>query len=149
MSQEEKAKGDEREESQSRNFKVEDRRKLTSEGDIREAAAGEPAGTRTSAGDSDFRESPPRASGSRPPVDFSAFIMSLATSAMAFMGDVPDPVTGRQEENLEEAQQMIDLLAMLQVKTKGNLEPDEHRLLDDLLYELRMRYLAKSKVVKL
>lgn len=133
-------------------FKVEDRRKLSPEGELRSDTVGSEAGEPgRDAADERRGSPPPSGSGpqARPPVDFSGFIVSLATSAMAYLGDIPDPTTGKSEENLEGAQQMIDILSILQVKTKGNLEPDEERLLDDLLYELRMRFLTKKKVIQL
>jgi len=75
-----------------------------------------------------------------PRIDFTAFIMSLATTAAVHFGDVPDPVTGEKAVNLPAASQMIDILSMLQGKTQGNLSADESQLIETLLYELRMRY---------
>jgi Domain of unknown function (DUF1844) len=81
-----------------------------------------------------------------PPVSFAGFVISLATTAAVHFGDYADPVTGKKEEaDLPAAQQMIDLIAMLQEKTKGNLTPDESKLIDDLLYELRMRYVQAQQ----
>ena len=76
---------------------------------------------------------------------FTGFVMSLATTAAVHFGDLADPATGATRTNLVAAGQMIDILAMLQEKTKGNLAPDETRLVDDLLYELRLRYVEASK----
>lgn len=76
-------------------------------------------------------------------------MISLATSGMVQLGEIPDPVTGRRQESLQAAQQMIDILSMLQEKTRGNLQPEESHLLDNLLYELRMKFLARAKVIKL
>jgi len=76
---------------------------------------------------------------------FTGFVMSLATTAAVHFGDLADPATGTIRTNLVAAGQMIDILAMLQEKTKGNLAPDETRLVDDLLYELRLRYVEASK----
>jgi hypothetical protein len=74
-------------------------------------------------------------------INFTAFILSLATTAAVHFGDIDDPVSGEKHEaDLEAARQMIDILALLQEKTKGNLEPDEDQLLGQILYELRMRY---------
>jgi hypothetical protein len=99
--------------------------------------------------ESDRRDSTRRETGKPPKIDFASFILSLATSAMANLGEVPDPETGQLNENLEAAQQMIDILTMLEQKTKGNLEPDEDNLLENLLYELRMKFLSKSKIIHL
>jgi hypothetical protein len=61
-------------------------------------------------------------------------------------GDIPDPDTGeRHEADLGAAHQMIDLISLLQEKTKGNLTPDEAKLVEDLLYELRMRYVQAEQ----
>lgn len=82
----------------------------------------------------------------KPGLDFSTFILSLASSALIHMGEAPDPVSGEKSAaNLPMAHQSIDLLAMLQEKTKGNLTADETRFLETLLYDLRMRYVAAVK----
>ena len=81
-----------------------------------------------------------------PGITFSGFILSLATTAAVHFGDLADPSTGdKATPNLEAAQQMIDLIAMLQEKTKGNLIEPEARLVDDLLYELRVRYVQAQQ----
>ena len=74
-------------------------------------------------------------------ITFTGFVLSLATTAAVHFGDIADPNTGeRAEPNLLAAQQMIDIIAMLQEKTRGNLIEPEERLVDDLLYELRLRF---------
>jgi hypothetical protein len=73
-------------------------------------------------------------------VDFSTFILSLATSAQMCLGAIPHPETNATSLDLPAAKQMIDLLAMLQHKTKGNLSKDEDELLDRVLSTLRMHY---------
>jgi hypothetical protein len=77
---------------------------------------------------------------------FSGFILSLATTAAVHFGDIADPNTGeRPEPNLVAAAQMIELIAMLQERTKGNLIEPEERLVDDLLYELRLRFVQAQQ----
>lgn len=77
---------------------------------------------------------------------FSGFILSLATTAAVHFGDIADPNTGeRAEPNLPAAAQMIELIAMLQERTKGNLIEPEERLMDDLLYELRLRFVQAQQ----
>ena len=77
---------------------------------------------------------------------FSGFILSLATTAAVHFGDIADPNTGeRTEPNLVAAAQMIELIAMLQERTKGNLIEPEERLVDDLLYELRLRFVQAQQ----
>ena len=78
-------------------------------------------------------------------VDFSTFIMSLTSSAFYHLGDMPDPSTGKKEVNLPAVQQTIDMLSMLREKTKGNLKEDEKKLLEQLVYELQVKYVAKTK----
>ena len=74
-------------------------------------------------------------------ISFAQFILSLGTTAAVHFGDLPDPMTGeRGETNLAAAAQMIELIGMLQEKTRGNLEPAESKLVEDLLYDLRMRF---------
>ena len=81
-----------------------------------------------------------------PGIDFAGFVLSLATNAAVLFGDIADPNTGeRQPQNLLAASQMIEILAMLQVKTQGNLLPPESQLLDDLLYDLRMRFVQAQE----
>jgi len=84
---------------------------------------------------------------SAPPIDFSTFIISLSSSAMYHMGGFQDPHSGKTSINLDLAKQTIDIIAMLEAKTKGNLAPDEERLLTRTLYELRMMFveLANTK----
>ncbi|MCA1562325.1 MAG: DUF1844 domain-containing protein [Acidobacteria bacterium] len=77
----------------------------------------------------------------QPGITFTGFILSLATTAAVHFGDIADPNTGeRTEPNLPAAAQMIELIALLQEKTKGNLIEPEEQLVDDLLYELRLRF---------
>jgi len=78
-------------------------------------------------------------------VDFSTFIMSLTSSAFYHLGDMPDPSTGKKEVNLPAVQQTIDMLIMLREKTKGNLKEDEKKLLEQLVYELQVKYVTKTK----
>ena len=78
-------------------------------------------------------------------VDFPTFIMSLSSSAFYHLGDMPDPTTGKKELNLPAVQQTIDMLNMLKEKTKDNLKEDESKLLEQLIYELQVKYVAKSK----
>ncbi len=80
-----------------------------------------------------------------PAVTFSTFILSLGSSALVHLGEVPDPETGQTGANLLMAKHTIDVLTMLQQKTQNCLDADEHKLLDGLLYELRMKYVVKGK----
>lgn len=78
---------------------------------------------------------------SEPALSFTGFVLSLASTAAIHFGDLPDPGTGQHAEpNLEGASQMIEILAMLEQKTRGNLTAEERQLLEQVLYELRMRF---------
>ncbi len=78
-------------------------------------------------------------------IDFSTFILSLASTAFYHLGDTPDPTTGEANVNLPAVEQTIDMLRMLNQKTQGNLTAEEHKQLEQLIYELQMKYLAKNK----
>ena len=80
-------------------------------------------------------------------IDFSTFIMSLTSSAFYHLGDMADPETGKTETNLPAVNQTIDMLTMLREKTKNNLNEEENKLLEQLIYELQMTYVAKTKGV--
>src|SRR5713101_6474768 len=86
-----------------------------------------------------------------PVLDFNALILSLGSSAIVHLGEAPDPTSGqkRVKPDFTMAQQSIDLLAMLQEKTRGNLTADEARFLDNLLFDLRMLYVQVSQTGKL
>ncbi|EFL50576.1 protein of unknown function DUF1844 [Solidesulfovibrio fructosivorans JJ]] len=79
-----------------------------------------------------------------PPVSFITFVLSLAQSAMVLMGEAPDPDTGEYMQNLPQAKHTIDILAMLACKTRGNLTGEEHKVLDNILCELRMAFVKKQ-----
>ena len=79
-------------------------------------------------------------------LSFAAFVLSLAHTAAVHFGDIPDPATGRPTEaNLSAASQMIGILSLLEEKTRGNLTAEERQLIEQLLYELRMRYVEATK----
>jgi hypothetical protein len=80
-----------------------------------------------------------------PHVDFATFVLSLSHSALVHLGEAPNPETGTLQKNLVLARQTIDLVAMLEEKTKGNLTGDEERLLGQILFDLRMRYVELNK----
>ena len=74
-------------------------------------------------------------------INFVAFVLSLAHTAAVHFGDVPDPVSGAKvEANLSAAQQMIDILSLMEEKTRGNLTAEERQLLEQVLFELRLRF---------
>jgi hypothetical protein len=80
-----------------------------------------------------------------PEPDFNFFITTLSLQATIALGFIENPVTNKKEENLIQAKFLIDTLAMLKEKTKGNLTNEENNLLENVLYELRMQYVTKTK----
>jgi hypothetical protein len=79
-----------------------------------------------------------------PKPTFSTFVLSLASSALVQLGEVPDPSTGENAEDIALAKHSIDILSMLQDKVKHGLDAEETRLLEGLLYELRMKFIIKK-----
>ncbi len=79
------------------------------------------------------------------PIDFSTFLLGLASSALIHLGQAPNPESGTQGKDLVLARQTLDLLALLREKTRGNLSVDEERLFDGLLTDLRLRFLDAQK----
>jgi len=76
-----------------------------------------------------------------PQLTFTAFVLSLASTAAIHLGDLPDPNTGQPAPpNPEGAAQMIEILALLDQKTRGNLTAEERQVLEQVLYELRLRF---------
>jgi Domain of unknown function (DUF1844) len=79
-------------------------------------------------------------------VTFIGFVLSLAHTAAFHFGDVPDPSTGQAgQTNLAAAHQIIEILALLEQKTRGNLTAEERQLLEQIVYELQMRYVEATK----
>ncbi|MDP2970448.1 MAG: DUF1844 domain-containing protein [Deltaproteobacteria bacterium] len=79
-----------------------------------------------------------------PEINFTSFIFSLSTSALIQLGEIEDPFTKKQSKNLPIAKQTIDLIGMLREKTKGNLTSEEGNILDNVLFDLRMRYVKAT-----
>jgi len=79
-----------------------------------------------------------------PPINFTNFVFSLSTSAFFHFGDFPDSEGGKAQKNLPAAKQTIDILDMLHEKTKGNLDENENKLIQSVLYELKMRYVKEK-----
>lgn len=143
-------------------FRVVDKRRFTSEGDTKagspefgeSVAASQPA-PKPAAGNT---QSPPKPAAERGPaagkpapgkpdgdetMDFSSLVISLATQALVMMGEVPNPESRSVNINLDAAKQTIDILALLEEKTKGNLNADEVRLLAEVMTNLRLAYVNK------
>lgn len=121
-------------------FKVADRRLFTPEGELRDIST-------TRSADSEPSPIPPSqapesqaGTSKEVPMTFQALVFSLSTSALLQLGLAPNPASGKPEKDLPAAKQTIDILEILQEKTKGNLTPEEAHLLEDCLYDLKMSY---------
>lgn len=126
--------GDEKDNS--KGFKVEDKRRFTQEGEAKEGSPTEAKREPTSQ---------PRPSEKLPPIDFTVFVLSLASSVQVHLGLVANPGSQKIEKNLSLAQQTIDILGLLQEKTKGNLTPEEGQVLQSVLSDLRLQYVEAKK----
>lgn len=83
-----------------------------------------------------------------PPINFLSFIYSMGTSALMYLGEPIGKGAGEQAPNLSHAQEIIDVLTMLEAKTKGNLTGEEEALLEEMLYTLRVKFVEKAKAPK-
>ncbi|HLX37665.1 MAG TPA: DUF1844 domain-containing protein [Candidatus Binataceae bacterium] len=155
------------EEEKERGFKVADRRRFSAEGEAKPEVEDRPApeaskpaqSTQDAAGgpsagaQAEASAAYERAASTQPgaadlgPQDltFASFVMGLSTEALALMGEMPHPATGERINDLVGAQQLIDIIAILHTKTRGNLTHDEEALLDAILFDLRMKYVEKAR----
>jgi hypothetical protein len=99
----------------------------------------------SSHGESDSSEHAGATAEDLPAVDFTTFVVSLSHSALLHLGDAPHPVDGKSGVDLPMARQTIDLLALIQEKTHGNLTGAEEQVLTQSLYDLRVRYVEVSQ----
>ena len=129
-------------------FKVADRRLFTADGDLRDTEPAAPS--LRDAGIPTLDASPGVAPQSEEdmPMTFEALIFSLSTTALLQLGLAPHPETGKQERDLPGAKQTIDILEILQQKTRGNLTADEGQMLEECLYDLKMTYVKALQAAK-
>ena len=83
--------------------------------------------------------------GVAPEITFGTFVVGLSTQALVHLGEIPDPLSGQPSADLPAAQQLIDIIAILKEKTRGNLDHDEDTLLETILFELRMKYVERAR----
>jgi hypothetical protein len=126
-------------------FKVTDKRGFTEDGTSKPATE-EPAEAPFAAAASEPGGKP---KGEYQPIDFPTFILSYYTQGLVLPGETPNPITQKKEEDFESVRHIIDLLSMIEQKTKGNLGSEENQLLESVLYELRMKFMAKTSRIKL
>jgi Domain of unknown function (DUF1844) len=153
----------EEEKEQAKGFKVEDRRRFSAEGELKPEHRGpepppsrpsdphstteatfstteatQPKAPQTSTAPSQRREAAPE-------ITFGTFVVGLSTQALVHLGELPDPHTNQGAEDLPAAQQLIDIIAMLKDKTRGNLDREEQSMLEGILFELRMKYVERAR----
>ena len=130
-------------------FKVQDRRRFSATGeareDIDEHAAEPAADAAPTPAPGVLGDAPAPEAATAAEITFASFIFSLSTQALVHLGEIPDPADGSTHVNLEGARQIIDILAILKEKTAGNLDPAENALLENALYDLRMRYVERAR----
>jgi Domain of unknown function (DUF1844) len=146
------------EQDDKRGFKVQDRRRFSSEGEAKEGgdtpaesseapeikskAAAPPPETAQAAAS---QPASPQSSEPPPELTFAAFLWSLSEQALAALGEVPDPMSGKAMRDLTMAQQMIDIIIMLRDKTRGNLDEHEQAMLKEILSGLQMKYVELAR----
>jgi PBP1b-binding outer membrane lipoprotein LpoB len=142
-------------EMKGKGFTVKDKRSFDEQGHSRQSSDSEAKETvsaeKEPAGDQTSQQTQQQTSQQQPPplpINFSSFVLSLSSSALLHFGEIPDPVTNEKQRNLVLAKQTIDIVSMLKEKTAGNLTKEEEALLDNLLYDLRMRYIKESEKEK-
>lgn len=134
------------EQEKEQSFTVTDRRGASREDDVSPPQQEEALLTDNTASVEDSRQQAPLQDASEPlpDVDFMTLIFSLYTYAQISLGIIPDPTTGQSTKELIQAKYNIDILAILQEKTRGNLSQEEEQALEQMLYELRMNYVQAS-----
>ena len=135
---------------ESRGFTVSDKRRFSPEGGEAHARSEAEGDESLPQGEAPAQSADPESYATReqsalPEITLSMFIMSLSTQALMHMGEIPQPGDDAVTRDMSAGKQVIDILAMLKEKTKGNLQENEEALFDNVLYDLRMRYVELSK----
>lgn len=129
------------EEIQGQGFIIKDKRTFDEKGEIKEKT--EKTETREDESKEKIKEEM-KESAPLPEINFSSFLLSLSSSTLLHLGEIADPQSGEKKKDLALAKQSIDIITILKDKTKGNLTEEEEKLLEHLLYDLRMRF-VKAK----
>lgn len=134
-------------------FRVTDKRIFTEGGELRKDQLSDEPPTDTKAQSSPQSPTVPPADqmnfAEEPQIDFPSYILSYYTQGLVLLGEVPNPLTNKKEQDLRAARHTVDILSMLEQKTKGNLSQEEEQLLGSVLYELRMKFMSKTDRIKL
>ncbi len=146
---------DREEEEKSKGFKVEDRRRFSAEGELKPEHRGAeatpppepppPANAAAAAAQTTAAAAPHEAAAAPDEITFATFMVGLSTQALMHLGEIRDPQDEGAGVNLVAAQQLIDIVGMLKDKTRGNLDRDEEALIEAILFELRMKYVERSR----
>ncbi len=131
------------EEIQGPGFTVRDKRTFDSQGEVKESVKAEREEEKKK--DKDREEKKEKGAAPLPEVNFSSFILSLSSSTLLHLGEIADPQSGEKKKDMALAKQSIDIISLLKDKTKGNLTQEEEKLLDHLLYDLRMRFVKAGE----
>jgi len=130
------------EEIQGQGFIIKDKRTFDAKGEIKDKS--EKTEIRKDEGKEKTKEEE-KGSAPLPEINFSSFLLSLSSSTLLHLGEIADPQSGEKKKDLALAKQSIDIINLLKDKTKGNLTQEEEKLLEHLLYDLRMRFVKANE----
>jgi Domain of unknown function (DUF1844) len=138
----------EEQKQEGKGFTVQDRRRFSPEtGEARGDAPQSDASTEAQSGSKkiETQSQTEHRHESLPEINFSTFVISLSTQALMQLGEIASPLSGQVETDIPLAKQTIDILGILHEKTRGNLNSGEERLMEDILFDLRMKYVEAVK----
>jgi hypothetical protein len=130
------------EEIQGQGFTIKDKRAFDTKGEIKDES--EKTEIRKDEGKEKTKEEK-KDSAPLPEINFSSFLLSLSSSVLLHLGEIADPQSGEKKKDLVLAKQSIDIIKLLKDKTKGNLTEEEEKLMEHLLYDLRMRFVKANE----
>jgi hypothetical protein len=130
------------EEIQGQGFIIKDKRTFDAKGEIKDKS--EKTEIRKDESKEKTKEEK-KSSAPLPEINFSSFLLSLSSSTLLHLGEIADPQSGEKKKDLALAKQSIDIINLLKDKTKGNLTQEEEKLLEHLLYDLRMRFVKANE----
>ncbi len=134
---------DQREGQEGKGFKVEDRRRFSPETGEARGDSDQPVGEKPSRAERNTEGA--AGEGKLPEISFSTFVISLSTQALMHLGEMANPLSGKVETDIPVAKQLIDIIGVLRDKTRGNLDSGEEKLMEEVLFDLRMRYVEAVK----